>query len=129
MAEATMIAPRFEYVLQSGANPAAQTVKLLFLGTDKDASFTVLRGVPELKQAFGLPLLISVSRKSFLRRLTGRAPLEAGAASVTAELFAALRPRLRTALDIHIPYCVYTFHGIRLHRPRRAQWSHAFRPE
>lgn len=63
----------------------------LFLGSDKDASFTVLRGIPELKRAFGLPVLISVSRKSFLRRLTGRSPLEAGSASVAAELFAALQ--------------------------------------
>lgn len=61
----------------------------LFLGTDKNASFTVLRGIPELKRAFELPVLISVSRKSFLRRLTGRTPLEAGPASLAAELFAA----------------------------------------
>ncbi|MBV9571058.1 MAG: dihydropteroate synthase [Alphaproteobacteria bacterium] len=63
----------------------------LFLGTDKDASFTVLRGIPELKRAFGLPVLISVSRKSFLRRLTGRSPLQSGAASLAAELFATLQ--------------------------------------
>jgi len=63
----------------------------LFLGNDKEASFTVLRGIPELKRAFGLPLLVSVSRKSFLRRLTGRAPLEAGPVSLAAELFAVLR--------------------------------------
>jgi dihydropteroate synthase type 2 len=60
----------------------------LFLGTDRDASFTVLRGIPQLKRAFGLPVLISVSRKSFLRRLTGRSPMEAGPATVAAELFA-----------------------------------------
>jgi dihydropteroate synthase type 2 len=35
-----------------------------------------------------LPLLVSVSRKSFLRALTGRPPQEAGAASLAAELFA-----------------------------------------
>jgi len=63
----------------------------LFLGSDKDASFTVLRSIPQLKRAFGLPLLVSVSRKSFLRRLTGRAPLESGPASLAAELFAVLR--------------------------------------
>jgi dihydropteroate synthase type 2 len=60
----------------------------LFLGTDKDASFTVLRGIPQLKRAFGLPVFISVSRKSFLRRLIGRPPLESGPASLAAELFA-----------------------------------------
>jgi len=63
----------------------------LFLGTDKDASFTVLRSIPELKRAFGLPLLLSVSRKSFLRRLTGRVPADSGPASLAAELFAVVQ--------------------------------------
>jgi dihydropteroate synthase type 2 len=63
----------------------------LFLGSDKDASFTVLRAIPAIKRAFDLPVLISVSRKSFLRRLTGRQPLEAGPATLAAELFAVLR--------------------------------------
>jgi dihydropteroate synthase type 2 len=61
----------------------------LFLGTDADGSFTVLRNLPRLKQAFGLPVLISVSRKSFLRRLTSRGKEDAGAATLAAELFAA----------------------------------------
>jgi len=61
----------------------------LFLGTDKDASFTVLRGIPQLKRAFGLQVFISVSRKSFLRRVIGKPPLESGPASLAAELFAA----------------------------------------
>lgn len=60
-----------------------------FLGSDAEASYTVLRGLGGLKRAFGLPLLVSVSRKSFLRRLAGRAPLEAGAVTLAAELFAA----------------------------------------
>lgn len=62
-----------------------------FLGSDAEASFTMLRRLPELKRAFGLPLLVSVSRKSFLRRLTGRGPGEAGPASLAAELFAFLQ--------------------------------------
>jgi dihydropteroate synthase type 2 len=50
----------------------------------------VLVGLEELKQAFGLPILISVSRKSFLARLTGRDdPAELGAATLAAELYAA----------------------------------------
>ena len=61
----------------------------LFLGTKAEASFTVLRRLPELKKAFGLPVLISVSRKSFLRKLTGRDVGHAGAATLVAELFAA----------------------------------------
>ena len=61
----------------------------LFLGTDPEASFTVLRRLPELKAAFGLPLLVSVSRKSFLRKLVGpRRCRGIGPASLAAELFA-----------------------------------------
>ncbi|HEY2032913.1 MAG TPA: dihydropteroate synthase [Rhizomicrobium sp.] len=62
-----------------------------FLGTNAETSFTVLRALPALKAEFGLPLLVSVSRKSFLRRITGREPSEAGSASLAAELFAAAR--------------------------------------
>ena len=62
----------------------------LFLGRGREASLTVLGRLPELKRAFGLPILVSVSRKSFLRAMTGRAsPAEAGPASLAAELFAA----------------------------------------
>jgi dihydropteroate synthase type 2 len=60
-----------------------------FLGSLPDTSFAVLRGLSALKQAFGLPVLVSVSRKSFLRRLTGRSAAETGPASLAAELFAA----------------------------------------
>lgn len=60
----------------------------LFLGRSRAASFEVLRRISELKMAFGLPVLISVSRKSFLRP-PGRKPHEAGAATLAAELFAA----------------------------------------
>lgn len=60
----------------------------MFLGNQREASFVVLRRLPELKAAFGLPLLISVSRKSFLRGLVGRDPGDAGATSLAAELFA-----------------------------------------
>ena len=59
-----------------------------FLGNRTETSFTVLRRLPELKRAFGLPVLISVSRKSFLRKITGRDVAEAGAATLAAELFA-----------------------------------------
>jgi len=60
-----------------------------FLGTVPEASYTMLRAIPVLKAAYGLPVLVSVSRKSFLRALTGRKSQEAGAASLGAELFAA----------------------------------------
>jgi len=59
-----------------------------FLGTDPENSLLVLRRLPELKARYGLPLLVSLSRKGFLRKLTGRPVTEAGAASLAAELFA-----------------------------------------
>jgi len=61
-----------------------------FLGPTPATSFEVLARLGELKSRFGLPLLVSVSRKSFLRAVTGRAPQEAGAASLAAELLAAI---------------------------------------
>ncbi len=59
-----------------------------FLGSDPENSWILLRQLPELKARYGLPLLVSVSRKGFLRKLVNRPPLEAGAASLAAELFA-----------------------------------------
>ena len=59
-----------------------------FLGTDPENSWQLLRRLPELKARYGLPLLVSVSRKGFLRKLVNRPPLESGAASLAAELFA-----------------------------------------
>jgi dihydropteroate synthase type 2 len=62
----------------------------LFVGTRPEVSLTILRRLPQLKSAFGLPLLVSVSRKSFLRKLTGRSVAEIGPGSLAAELYAAL---------------------------------------
>ncbi|MDO8839409.1 MAG: dihydropteroate synthase [Parvibaculum sp.] len=61
-----------------------------FLGPKPETSFEVLARLGELKSRFGLPLLVSVSRKSFLRAVTSRAPQEAGPASLAAELLAAI---------------------------------------
>jgi dihydropteroate synthase type 2 len=60
----------------------------LFLGSHPDASFTVLRRIADLKRALGLPVLISVSRKSFLRKLVGREVPDIGPATLAAELYA-----------------------------------------
>jgi dihydropteroate synthase type 2 len=60
----------------------------LFLGSHADASFAVLRRIADFRTAFGLPVLISVSRKSFLRRLVDRDVAEAGALTLAAELHA-----------------------------------------
>jgi dihydropteroate synthase type 2 len=62
----------------------------LFLSTRSEASLRVLAGLGRLKREFGLPVLVSVSRKSFLRAITGRpATSEAGPATLAAELYAA----------------------------------------
>ena len=61
-----------------------------FLSSRPEASLHVLARLAELKRAFGLPVLVSVSRKSFLRSITGRASAaEVGGATLAAELFAA----------------------------------------
>ena len=58
-----------------------------FLSTDPQASLTVLGRLPELIEAFELPVLISVSRKSFLKALAPSG--ETQDASAATELFAA----------------------------------------
>jgi dihydropteroate synthase type 2 len=61
-----------------------------FLSSRPDVSLLVLARLGRLKAAFRLPILVSVSRKSFLRALTDRTiATELGAASLAAELFAA----------------------------------------
>ena len=60
-----------------------------FVGSDPENSLTVLRRLPDLKARFGLPMLVSVSRKSFLRKIDGPMPrAKPCAASLAAELFA-----------------------------------------
>jgi dihydropteroate synthase type 2 len=60
-----------------------------FVGTDPQNSLILLRRLPELKARYGLKLLVSVSRKGFLRKLTGRPVDKIGPATLAAELFAA----------------------------------------
>ena len=61
-----------------------------FLSNRPEASLRVLTGLGRLKCDFGLPVLVSVSRKSFLRAITGRASArETGAATLAAEIYAA----------------------------------------
>ncbi len=62
-----------------------------FLGGNAEPSLAVLRELPRIRAAFGLPLMVSVSRKSFLGSLTGRAVEERGPASLAAEIYAALQ--------------------------------------
>lgn len=63
----------------------------LFLSTEAQASAEALRAIPKLKARFGLPVLVSVSRKSFLRAFTGRKTAESGAGTLAAEIYAALQ--------------------------------------
>jgi dihydropteroate synthase type 2 len=60
-----------------------------FLGSNPEPSLVVLRGIGRLRERFRLPVLISVSRKSFLANLTGRSTDQLLAATLAAELFAA----------------------------------------
>jgi len=72
--------PRSRLILDPGMG--------FFLGTDPACSVAVLRAIPALKARYGLPLLVSVSRKSFLRKLTGAPLTRIGPATLSAELAA-----------------------------------------
>ncbi|MBX3462473.1 MAG: dihydropteroate synthase [Planctomycetes bacterium] len=58
-----------------------------FLGAGAAPSLAVLRHLPRLRR-HGVPVLVSVSRKSFLGELAGRSPAGRGAATLAAELWA-----------------------------------------
>jgi len=60
-----------------------------FLGSTPGPSLAALAGIRELKDTFGVPVLVSPSRKSFLRALTGRDITRSGSATLAAEVFAA----------------------------------------
>ena len=60
-----------------------------FLGDTPGPSLAALAGIRELRAAFGVPVLASPSRKSFLRALTGRDISQSGPATLAAEVFAA----------------------------------------
>lgn len=60
-----------------------------FLGNQPEPSLEVIRGLATLKERFDVPVLVSVSRKSFLRKLAGADVGGAAAATLAAELFAA----------------------------------------
>ena len=60
-----------------------------FLGSTPGPSLAALAGIRELKDHFGVPVLASPSRKSFLRMVTGRDIAQSGPATLAAEVFAA----------------------------------------
>ena len=59
-----------------------------FLGNKPETSLAVLAGLERLKAAFGLPVLVCVSRKSFLRALSGVSVEESGPISLAGEMLA-----------------------------------------
>lgn len=61
-----------------------------FLGHNPQTSIAVLRSIRVIVNDTHCPLMISASRKSFLRNLTSTALRDIGSASVAAEVFAAL---------------------------------------
>lgn len=63
----------------------------LFLGSDPAPSMLVLQRLSQWRERYGLPVLISVSRKSFVGHLAGRPVGQRAAASLAAELFAVER--------------------------------------
>jgi dihydropteroate synthase len=75
-----------------------------FVGSDPENSLTLLRRLADLKTRIGLPILVSVSRKSFLRKITGQSD-PAGAAVLAAGLAAELYAHLQGAdyLRTHAP--------------------------
>jgi dihydropteroate synthase type 2 len=60
-----------------------------FLGSNPEPSLAVLAGIRRLKARFGVAVLVSPSRKSFLRTITGRDITDIGPATLAAELYAA----------------------------------------
>jgi dihydropteroate synthase len=59
-----------------------------FLGSNPESSVIVLKNIQRLKQLFGLPVLIALSRKSFLGKITESEVKTRGAATLAAEIYA-----------------------------------------
>lgn len=60
-----------------------------FLSSEPEASLVVLQHLASLKKEFGLPILVGVSRKSFIQRITGKVAVDTKAGTLSAELYAA----------------------------------------
>lgn len=81
---------RLETLLSSGISSTRVILDPgmgFFLGTDPETSIEVLRHVREIKDRYSLPILISVSRKSFLQTLAGATTGTTEAATLAAEIF------------------------------------------
>jgi dihydropteroate synthase len=62
-----------------------------FLGSTPEPSIEMLRNTQQLRQKFGLPVCISVSRKSFLQNIIQKDARSASAATLAAEIYASLQ--------------------------------------
>ena len=60
-----------------------------FLGSTPGPSLRAMAGIRELKDTFGVPVLVSPSRKSFLRALSSRDVARSSPVTLAAEIFAA----------------------------------------
>ncbi|WP_069972782.1 dihydropteroate synthase [Propionispora sp. 2/2-37] len=58
-----------------------------FLGSNPESSIYVLKNIKHLKEYFNLPILVGVSRKSFLGNITNRKVTERGPATLGAEIY------------------------------------------
>ena len=83
---------RIHELTQAGIDPARLILDPgmgFFLGSTPEPSIAVLQALPRLKQ-LGCPVLIGVSRKSFLGAMLGGRPVDQrAAATLAAELYAA----------------------------------------
>lgn len=61
-----------------------------FLGNNPESSLIVLKNLRQIKHELHLPVMVSVSRKSFLGMIAKREITERGPATLAAELYAAL---------------------------------------
>ncbi len=62
-----------------------------FLGSKPEASIHILKIVSKIKERYAMPLMVSVSRKSFLGAITGRSVDKRSVATAVAELIALSR--------------------------------------
>jgi dihydropteroate synthase type 2 len=60
-----------------------------FLASNPEPSLAVLAALPQLRQVFGLPVMVGVSRKSFLKNLGQPETCDIQLRTLAAELFAA----------------------------------------
>lgn len=58
-----------------------------FLGSNPESSIYVIKNITRLKEHFNLPILVSVSRKSFLGNIVDREVKERGPATLAAEIY------------------------------------------